>query len=108
MGSLIGLNPVGPATAAATLALEAAWRARGKLVSARQAGHGASFLPVRSGIALTPARASSPPAMITRFTTLRLLTSMYPPVVHQLQSELLRAHRETHRVIELSCSYALT
>ena len=133
VGPLIALASVGPATAPADLALEAARRARGELVSARRAGHGAIFLSVRSGIALTPARAPLPPAMATRCATPRLLTYEYPPVVHQQQSllqafpchpiqgtayvmltaaivsGLLRAYRETHRVFEPSpCYYDLT
>jgi len=85
VGLLIALASVGPATAPADLALEAARRARGGLVSARRAGHGAIFLSVRSGIALTPARAPLPPAMATRCATPRLLTYEYTPVVHQQQ-----------------------
>jgi len=133
VGPLIALASVGPATAPADLALEAARRARGELVSARRAGHGAIFLSVRSGIALTPARAPLQPAMVTRCATPRLLTYEYPPVVHQQQSllqafpchpiqgtayvmltaaivsGLLRAYRETHRVFEPSpCYYDLT
>jgi len=133
VGPLIALPSVGPATAPADLALEAARRARGEVVSARRAGHGAIFLSVRSGIALTPARAPLPPAMATRCATPRLLTYEYPPVVHQQQSllqafhcrsiqgtafvmltaaivsGLLRAYRETHRVFEPSpCYYDLT
>jgi len=133
VGPLITLASVGPATASADLALEAARRARGELVSARRAGHGAIFLSVRSGIALTPARAPLPPAMVTRCATPRRLTYEYPLVVHQQQSllqafpchpiqgtayvmltaaivsGLLRAYRETHRVFEPSpCYYDLT
>ena len=133
VGPLIALASAGPATAPADLALEAARRARGELVSARRAGHGAIFLPVRSGLALTPARAPLPPAMVTRCATPRLLTYEYPPVVHQQQSllqafpchpiqgtayvmltaaivsGLLRAYRETRRVFEPSpCYYDLT
>jgi len=133
VGPLIALVSVGPATAPADLALEAARRARGELVSARRAGHGAIFLSFRSGIALPPARAPLPPAMVTRCATPRLLTYEYPPVVHQQQSllqafpcnpiqgtayvmltaaivsGLLRAYRETHRVFEPSpCYYDLT
>ena len=113
--------------------LEAARRARGELVSARRAGHGAIFLPVRSGIALTPACFPLPPAIVTRCATPWLLTNEYPPIVHQRQSllqafpcypiqdmayvmltaaivsGLLRAYRETHRVFEPSpCCYDLT
>jgi len=66
VGPLIALASVGPATAPENLALEAARRARGELVSARRAGHGAIILSVRSGIALTSARAPLPPAMATR------------------------------------------
>jgi len=83
VGSLIALASVGPATAPADLALEAARRARGELVSARLACHGAILLSVRSGIASTPARACLPPAMVTRCATPRLLTYEYAPVVHQ-------------------------
>jgi len=132
VGLLIALASVAPATATAVLALEAARRARGELVSARRAGHGAIFLSVRSGIALTPARAPLPPAMVTRCATPRLLTYENPPVVHQQQSllqafpchpiqdtayvmltaaivsGLLRAYRETHSVFEPSpCNYDL-
>jgi len=133
VGPLIALASVGPATAPADLALEATRRVRGELVSARRAGHGAIFMPVRSGIAVTPARAPLPPAMFTRCATPRLRTYEYPPVVHQQQSllqafpchpiqgtvyvmltaaivsGLLRAYRETHRVFEPSpCYYDLT
>jgi len=85
VGPLIALASVGPATAPADLALEAARRARGELVSARRAGHGAILLSVRSGIALTLARAPLPPAMVRRCATPRVLTYEYPPVVHQQQ-----------------------
>jgi len=129
VGPLIALASVGPATAPAELALEAARRGRGELGSARRAGRGAIFLSLRSGIALTPARAPLPPAMATRCETPRLLTYEYPPVVHQQQSllqafprhpiqgtayvmltaaimsGLLRAYRETHRVSEPSPCY---
>jgi len=88
LSPLIALASVGPATAPAVLALEAARRARGKLVSARRAGHGAIFLTVRSGIALTQARAPLPPAMVTRCATPRLPTCENPPVVRQEQSLL--------------------
>jgi len=88
VGHLIALASVGLATAPADLALEAARHARGELVSSRRAGHGAIFLSVRSGIALTPARAPLPPAMVARCATPRLLTYEYPPVVHQQQSLL--------------------
>jgi len=133
VGPLIALASVGPATAPEDLALEAAPRARGELVSARRAGHEAIFLSVRSDISLTPARARLPPAMVTRCATPRLLTYEYPPVVTQQQSLLqvflchpiqgaacvmltaaimsgcLRAYRETHRVIKPSpCDYDLT
>jgi len=86
VGALIALASVGPATAPADFALEAARRARGELVSARRAGHGAIFLSVRSVIALKPSRAPLPPAMVTRCATPRLLTNEYPPVGHQQQS----------------------
>jgi len=45
VGPLLALSPVGPPTAPADLALEAASRSRGELVSPRRAGHGAIFLP---------------------------------------------------------------
>jgi len=133
VGLLLALSPVGPPTAPADLALEAARRSRGELVSTRRAGHGAIFLPVRSGIGLAPARAPLPPAMALPCATPRLLTYKYPPVNHQQQSllqaypcdpiqgtayvmmtaaivsRLLRAYRETQRVVEPSpCYYALT
>jgi len=120
---------VGPTTAPADLALEAARCARGELVSALRAEHGAIFLSVRCGIVLTPALAPLPPAMVTQCATPRLLTYEYPPVVHLQQSLLqafpchpiqgtayvmlvaaivsgsLRAYRETHRVFEPSPCY---
>jgi len=133
VGPWRALSPVGPPTAPADLALEAARRSRGELVSTRVAGHGAILLPVRSGIGLAPARTPFPPAMASRCATPRLLTYEYPPVIHQQQSllqaypchpmqgtanvmmtaaivsGLLRAYRETHRVLEPSpCYYALT
>jgi len=133
VGPLLALSPVGPATAPADLALEAARRSRGELVSTRRAGHGAILLPVRSGIGLAPARAPLPPAMALRCATPSLLPYEYPPVIHQQQSVLqafpwhpiqgtayvmmtaaivsglLRAYRETERVFEPSpCHYALT
>jgi len=133
VGPMLALSPVGPRTAPADLALEAARRSRGELVSTRRAGHGPIFLPVRSGIGLAPARAPLPPAMALRCATPRLLTYEYPPVIHQQQtllqafpfhpiqgtayvmmtaaiaSGLLRAYRETQRVFEPSpCYYALT
>jgi len=74
VGPLLALSPVGPPTAPADFALEAARRSRGELVSTRRAGHGAIFLPVRSGIGLAPARAPLPPAMASRCATPRLLT----------------------------------
>ena len=98
-------------------------------MSARRAGHGAIFLPVHSGICLTPARAPLSPATAARCAKPRLLTYEYPPVVHQQQSLLqacpchpiqgtayvmmtaaivsrvLRAYRETHRVFEPSLCY---
>ena len=133
VGHLLALSPVGPPTAPAEQALEAARRSRSELVSTRRAGHGAIFLPVRSGIGLAPARAPLPPAIASRCATPRLQTYEYPPVIHQQQSllqaypchpiqgtayvmmtaaivsGLLRAYRETHRVLEPSlCHYALT
>jgi len=45
MGPLIVLSPVGPPTAPADLALEAARRSRGELVSTLRAGHGEIFVP---------------------------------------------------------------
>jgi len=133
VGPLLALSPVGLPTAPADLAFEAARRSRGELVSTRRAGHGAIFLPARSGIGLAPARAPLPPAMALRCATPRLLTYEYPPVIHQQQSllqaypchpiqgtayvmmtaaivsGLLRAYRETQRVFEPSpCYYALT
>jgi len=133
VGPLLAQSPVGPPAAPSDLALEAARRSRGELVSTCRAGHGAMFLPVRSGIGLAPARAPLPPAMALRCATPRLLTYEYPPVIHQQQSllqaypchpiqgtayvmmtaavvsGLLRAYRETQRVFELSpCHYALT
>jgi len=133
VGSLLSLEPVGPAAALADLALEAARCSRGELLSARQAGHGAIFLSMRSGICLAPARAPLSPAMAARCATPRLLTYEYPPVVHQQQSllqaspchpiqgiayvmmtaaivlGLLWAYRETHHVFEPSPRYyALT
>jgi len=133
VGPLLTLRPVGPPIAPADLTLEAARRSRGELVRPRRAGHGAIFLPVRSGIGLAPARAPLPPAMASRCATPRLLTYEYPPVIHQQQSllqanpchpiqgtayvmmtaaivsGLLRAYRETHRAFEPSpCYYALT
>jgi len=74
VGPLLTLSPVGPPTAPAVLALEAARRSRGELVRTPRAGHGAIFLPVRSGIGLAPARAPFPPAMALRCATPRLLT----------------------------------
>jgi len=91
VGPLLALRPVGPPTAPADLALEAARRSRGELVNTRRAGHGAIFLPVRSGIGLAPARAHLPPAMALRCVKTRLLTYEYPPVIHQQQS-LLQAY----------------
>jgi len=88
VGPLLSLAPVAPATAPADLTLEAARRSRGELVSARRAGHGAIFLPVRSGICLMPARAPLSPAMAARCATPRLLTYEYPPVDLQKQSLL--------------------
>jgi len=133
VGPLLALSPVGPPTAPADLALDAARRSRGELVSTRRAGHGAIFLPVRSGTGLAPARAPLPPGMALRVATPRLLTYEYPPVIHQQQSLLqaypchpiqgtayvmmtaaivsgiLRAYRETQRVFEPSpCFYILT
>jgi len=133
VGPLLSLAPAAPATAPADLALEAARRARGELVSARRAGHGAIFLPVRSGICLTPARAPLSPAMAARCATPTLLMYDYPPVVHQQQSflhayschpiqgtayvmmtaaivsGLVCAYRETHHDFEPSpCYYSLT
>jgi len=132
VGPELALIPVGPPTAPADLALEAARRSRGELVSTRRAGHGAILLPVRSGIGLAPARAPLPPAIATRCATPRQLTYEYPPVIHQQQflllaypwhpiqgtayvimtaaivSGLIRAYRETHSVFEPSpCYYAL-
>ena len=129
---LLSLAAAALATVPADLALEAARRSRGELKSARRAGHGAIFLPTRSGICLLPARAPLSPAMAARCATTRFLTYEYPPVLHQQQSllqacpchpiqgtayvmmtvaivsGLLRADRETHRVIEpSSCSYSL-
>jgi len=133
VGPLLALSPVGPPTAPADLALEAAPCSRGELVSTRRAGHGAIFLPVRSGIGLAPARAPLPPETALRCATPRLLTYEYPPVIQQQQSllqaypchpsqgtayvmmtaaivsGLLRAYRETQCVFEPSpCYYALT
>ena len=133
VGLLLALSLVGPPTAPVDLALDAARRARGELVSTRRAGHGAIFLPVRSGIGLAPARAPFPPAMALRCATPRPLTYDYPPVIHQHQSllhaypcdpiqgtayvmmtaaivsGLLRAYCETQRVVEPSpWYYALT
>jgi len=133
VGLFLALSPVGPPTAPADLALEAARRSRGEFVSTLWAGHWAIFLTVRSGIGLAPARAPLPPAMATRCATPRLLTYEYPPVIHQQQSllqeypchpiqgtayvmmteaivsGLLRAYRETRCVFEPSpCYYALT
>jgi len=133
VGPLLALSPVGTPTAPADLALEAARRSRGELVRTRRAGHGAIFLPVRSGIGLAPARAPLTPAIASRCSTPWLLTYEYPPVIHQQQSllqaypchpiqgtayvmmtaaivsGLLLAYRETHRVFEPSpCYYALT
>jgi len=73
VGPLITLAPAGQATAAADLALKAARRARGELESARRAGRGSFFVPVYSDIALTPARAPLPLAVITRCATPWLL-----------------------------------
>jgi len=133
VGLLLTLSPVSPLTTPADLALEAARRSRGALVSTRRAGHGEIFLPVRSGIGLAPAGAPLPPAMATRCATPRMLTYAYPPVIHQQQSllqtfscqpiqgtaygmmtaaivsGLLRAYRETHRFFEPPpCYHALT
>ena len=133
VGPLLSLAPVGLATAPADFALKAARRSRDELVSARRAGNGAIFLPMRSGICLAPARAPLSPAMAARCATPRLLTYEYPPVVHQQQSllqaspchpiqgiayvmmtaaivlGLLWAYRETHHVFEPSPRYyALT
>jgi len=133
VGPLLAVSPVGPPIAPADLALEAARRSRGELVSTRRVGHGAIFLPVRSGIRLAPARAPLPPAMASRCATPRLLTYEYPTVIHKQQSllqaypchliqgtayvmmtaaivsGLLRTYRERHRVFEPSpCYYALT
>jgi len=83
VGPMIALASLCPVTAPADLALEAARRARGELVRARLAWHRGILLAVRSGIALTPASARLPPAMVTRCATPRLLTYEYPPVVHQ-------------------------
>jgi len=74
VGPLLARSPVGPPTAPADLGLEASRRSRGELVSTRRAGHGAIFLPVRSGIGLAPARAPLLPAMGLRCATPRLLT----------------------------------
>jgi len=133
VGFLLALGPVGPPTAPADLALEAARRSRGEPVSTRRAGHGAIFLPVLSGIGLAPARAPLSPEMALRCATPRLLTYEYAPVIHQqhsllqaypchpiqgtayvlmtaaIVSGLLRAYRETQRVFEPSpCYYVLT
>jgi len=133
VGPLLALSSVGPPTTPADLALEAARRSRGELVSTRRAGHGEIFLPVRSGIGLATARAPLPPAIASRCATQLLLTYEYPPVIPQQQcllqaypchpiqvtpyvmmtaaivSGLLRANRETHRVFEPSpCYYVLT
>jgi len=133
VGFLLALSPVGPPTAPADLVLEAARRLRGELVSTRRAGHGAIFLPVRSGIGLTPARDPLTPAIALRCATFRLLTYAYPPVIRQQKcllqaypchpiqgtayvmmtaasvSGLLHAYSETHLVFEPSpCYYALT
>ena len=129
---MLALSPVGPQTAPADLALEAARRLRVELLSTRRVGHGAIFLRVRSGIGLAPARAPFPPAIASRCATPRLLTYEYPPVIDQRQSllqaypchpiqgtayvmmtaaivsGLLRAYREMQRVFEPSpCYYAL-
>jgi len=90
VGPLMSLAPASPATASADLALEAARRSRGELVSARRAGHGYVFLPVRSGICFAPARAPLSPAMAARCATPRLLIFEDPPDVHQ-QQPLLQA-----------------
>jgi len=74
VGPLLSLAPVGLATAPADFALKAARRSRDELVSARRAGHGAIFLPMRSGICLAPARAPLSPAMAARCATPGLLT----------------------------------
>jgi len=72
MGPFLTLSPVGPPTAPADLALEAARRSRGELVSTGRAGHGAIFLPVRSDNGLAPARAPLPPEISSRCATPRL------------------------------------
>jgi len=133
VGPLLSLSPEGPPTTPADLVLETARRSRGELVSTRRTGHGAIFLPMRSGIGLAPAPAPLPPEIASRCATPRLLTYEYPPVIHQQQtllqaypchpiqgtayllmtaaivSGLLRAYRETHRVFEPSpCYNALT
>jgi len=129
VGPLLALSPVSPPSTPVDLALEAARRSRGELVSTRRAGHGAIFLPVRTGIWLAPARASLPPAMATRCAKPRLLKYEYPPVIHQQQSllqaspchpiqgtayvmmtaaivsRLLRAYRKTHRIFQPSPCY---
>jgi len=126
VGPLLAESPVCPPTAPADLALEAARSSRGELLSTRRAGHGAIFLPVRSGIWLARARAPLPPAMASRCATPRLQTYEYPPVIRQqhsllqaypchpiqgtayvmmtaaIVSGLLRAYRKTHRVLEPS------
>ena len=73
VGPLLALSPVVPPSTPVDLALEAARRSRGELVSTRRAGHGAIFLPVRTGIGLAPAPAPLPPAMATRYAKPRLL-----------------------------------
>jgi len=87
-GPLIFLSPVGRVTAGSDLAVKAARRARGELVSARRVGHGAIFLPVRSGIDLMLARASSLPWMITWCSTPLLLTNVYPILVQEQHSQI--------------------
>jgi len=132
-GPFLALSPVDPPTAPADLALVAARRPRGKLVSTRRAGHWVILLPVRSSIWLALAHAPLPLAMATRCATPRLLTYEYPPVIHEhlsllqanschpfqgtaclmmtaaIFSGLLCAYRKTHRVFERSpSSYSLT
>ena len=132
VGLLLALSPVGPPTAPAALALQAARRSRGELVRTRRARHGAIVYPVRSGIGLAPARAALSPEMATRCATPRLLTYEDPHVIQQQRSLLqaspchliqgtvyvmmtlaivsgsFRAYRETLRAYEPSlCYFAL-
>lgn len=84
----LALTPSWSSTTAENLALEAARRARGELVSSRRADDGIVFLPGRSGRRFIPARASLAPEMAARCVTPRLLTYKNPPVIPQQQSLL--------------------